>query len=197
MSEPPVIVQTDHPLVNNGRIRTAEEFVLGLIHRKAYEEGRGLAKGRSVLDWGCNDGYGLEILLPHASRIAGLDTGTLCVDAAQRRLPRVAGRIRKYDGERFPFGAETFDLIISFQVIEHVIDLDAFLRSVRLPLARQGAAVFTTPNRLIRLDPGMKPWNPFHATEFSALDLHRELRRHFAEVTILGLHGKPHLVSLE
>lgn len=60
-----------------------------------------------------------------------------------------------------------------------------------------GQAVFTTPNRVLRLDPGMKPWNAFHVTEYSADGLARLIGPHFAEVEIEGLFATPELHGIE
>jgi SAM-dependent methyltransferase len=190
-------VQTNHPLVTSEGFSSLEETVIGLIHRKAYEHVQFYARDASVLDWGCNNGYGIEILASLSHAIAGLDTALHCIEAARQRLPGIAGRIRFYDGETFPFMSEKFDTILSFQVIEHVVDLESYLLAVRNALKPEGVAIFTTPNRNHRLDAGMKPWNPFHVTEFSPETLRCILEANFADVQCLGLHGRAEVIDVE
>src|SRR5262245_14333530 len=96
-------IQIDHPLVSTEEFGTPEGIVLVLMDRKAYEEAGELAAGKTVLDWGCNDGYGLELMKARVSSVAGLDSAPHCIEAAQDRLPDVADSIRLYDGGIVPF----------------------------------------------------------------------------------------------
>ena len=188
--------QVKHPLVHTEE-NSAEDRVLYMIHRKAYEAAAEMSAGKRVLDWGCNDGYGMEILKPYASEVAGLDVAPHALRAAQQRLPEMAANIRAYDGSQLPFPPASFDMVTSFQVIEHVAEYDQYLSMIREALRPGGMAVFTTPNRLIRLDPGMKPWNPFHVFEFTADDLRACLTPYFSSVEIRGLRSRPEIEAIE
>ena len=55
-------LQTTHPIVRTDSFATVESYVSYLLHRKAYEYAGEMARERSLLDWGCNDGYGLALL---------------------------------------------------------------------------------------------------------------------------------------
>lgn len=50
-----------------------------------------------------------------------------------------------YDGKEFPFDAESFDSIVSFQVLEHVFEPDEFLREINRVLKPGGKILFTLP----------------------------------------------------
>lgn len=186
-----------HPLVETEAFYSLEEYVLGLIHRKAYEQAAEMARARDVLDWGCNQGYGMEILRGKASRVCGLDVAPAAIQAATTRLPDLADDIRLYDGIHVPFDFCTFDMVTSFQVIEHVADYETYLSHIRDVLRPGGCALFTTPNAIIRLDPGMNPWNKFHVREFTARQLRDLLARWFTEVHILTLRATPEIESIE
>jgi len=190
-------LQTNHPIVLTDSFATLESYVSYLLHRKAYEYAGEMVRKKSVLDWGCNDGYGLELLREFTPQLAGLDSAEVSVLAARQRLPELSPMIRMYDGVRPPFPAISFDVITSFQVIEHVTDLRTYLSHIVEVLKPAGTAIFTTPNRLLRLEPGNKPWNPYHVREFLPSELRELLSYHFATVDLRGLRATPEIESIE
>lgn len=62
-----------HGLIDGLNFRTAEQYNLHLIHSFAYVQASILAENKSVLDLGCNTGYGSEILFNNAKRVVGVD----------------------------------------------------------------------------------------------------------------------------
>ena len=187
----------EHPLVFTDRPASNEEYCLQLMHRKAYEEIRELARGKVVLDFGCNNGYGTKELSHHASATVGVDVSARAIEDARRRYSGEGITFYLFDGVRLPFADEHFDLVTSFQVIEHIVDVDAYLVEIYRVLKLQGMAVFTTPNAAIRLDPGMKPWNQFHVREYRSDELASILHSRFADVTIRGLFATETLYAVE
>ena len=63
--------QSTHPFEKSETFYSIEEYIIHLMHRRSYEEACRLAKGKAVLDWGCNTGWGIEILETGATEIAG------------------------------------------------------------------------------------------------------------------------------
>jgi len=190
-------LQTTHPVVQTGAFSTVESYVLYLLHEKAYEHAAEIARGKSCLDWGCNDGYGIELMRPYVAQIAGLDSAEISILAAHRRLPDLQSNIRLYDGKRVPFPPGSFDVVTSFQVIEHVGDLKTYLSHILDALKPGGIAIFTTPNRNLRLNPGDKPWNPYHVREFTPSELKELLTKCFSTVEMRGLRATPEMESIE
>jgi len=190
-------LQTTHPIVQTGGFSTVESYVLYLLHEKAYEQAAEIACGKSCLDWGCNDGYGIEVMQPHVAQIAGLDSAEVSILAAHQRLPDLQTNIRLYNGKGLPFPPGSFDVVTSFQVIEHVSDLNTYLTHILEALKPKGIAIFTTPNRNLRLDPGDKPWNLYHVREFAADELRELLVQYFSTVEMRGLRASPEIESIE
>jgi SAM-dependent methyltransferase len=186
-----------HPLVFADGPVSLEEYCLHLMHRKAYEEIRDLSIGKVVLDFGCNNGYGTQEISRHAAATSGVDVSTRAIDDARRRYAGDGIEFSVFDGVRLPFANEHFDLVTSFQVIEHILDVDAYLAEICRVLKPQGIAVFTTPNAAIRLDPGMKPWNRFHVREYRSDELARVLQSRFSDVTMQGLFATEMLYAVE
>ena len=190
--------QHEHPLVHGDRrAATAEGEALRLIHLKAYADGAERCVGRSVLDIGCNDGYGTVMLATGARRAVGIDVVPQAIEIARGRPEAAHIEFMLVDGGRLPFADATSDVVTAFQVIEHVDDVAAILGEIHRVLVRGGSAVFTTPNSAIRLDPGMTPWNPFHVHEYTAAELAERLRSVFGQVEIRGLRAPEPLARIE
>jgi ubiquinone/menaquinone biosynthesis C-methylase UbiE len=190
-------IQINHPSVPIDHFATVQDYVVYLMHLRAYEQASAICKGRSVLDWGCNIGYGVVQLAKTAKRVGGVDTNVQCVHEARASYPRHANDIWLYDGRDLPFPEHEWDVVVSFQVIEHVQDMNSYLDAIIRALSNRGTALFTTPNREIRLDPGMKPWNEFHVTEFNAESLRTVLQGHFSHVQIYGMQGEREIADVE
>jgi 2-polyprenyl-3-methyl-5-hydroxy-6-metoxy-1,4-benzoquinol methylase len=197
MSGSSVDNQRSHPLIQEQHFGSIESYVLHLIHQEAYEEACSYAKGRRVLDWGCNNGYGIEIMRSYAASIAGIDVAPHAVEAGKQRFGPDGPYIELFDGERSSFSDASFDLITSFQLIEHIQDCGQLLGEMARILAPGGLALFTTPNGMQRLNPGLGPWNRFHVREFSPQELRELLETHFESVEVLGLTGDAEILSIE
>jgi SAM-dependent methyltransferase len=146
-------------------------------HQAAYELARGrLPRGR-VLDLGCGSGYGTASLANDHRFVVGLDR--ILPDRASRAG---AGRFVRARLEGMPFAPASFELIVSFQVIEHLEDPSDYLDAIARLLAPGGAALITTPNSLE--SDGV---NPFHVHEYRADELAACLRRRFRSVELHGI----------
>jgi SAM-dependent methyltransferase len=187
----------EHPVIREAELRTARERVLHRMHERAYEEAAARAAGREILDVGCNSGYGTLRLAAVARRAVGVDVNPLAIEGARRRPGGRAVEFLAIDGSQLPFPDRSFDMVVSFQVIEHVADPAPYLTEIARVLRPDGTALLTTPNAAIRLDPGMPPWNRFHVREYRAADLPGILSVVFDSVDIRGMFATPALYHIE
>ncbi|MDQ2855421.1 MAG: methyltransferase domain-containing protein [Acidobacteriota bacterium] len=186
-----------HPLMDIDQFFSLEDYCLRLMHLKAYEEVSKRARDKTVLEIGCNTGYGTKIISGICRRIVGVD---LSLNALRVASTQYAGANIDYlliDGLKLPFADGEFDLVISFQVIEHISNYDTYLSELKRVLSPDGVVVFTTPNARVRLDPGMKPWNEFHVREFLPEELGELLRDWFGQVEIQGLSASEEVYNVE
>ncbi len=186
-----------HSLVRVDRFDSAEEFVMHLLRCFPYVKAARLAAGKNVLDLGCNIGYGTSILSEQAGRTVGADVSRRAVAAARKKFKRDNIEFKLLGSDHLPFFGGEFDLVTSFQVIEHVIDTGRYLNDIKRVLRPGGVALFTTPNSLIRLDPGMKPWNKFHVREYDPESFSALLGKYFSRVEIWGLFADEPLYSID
>ena len=187
----------NHDLTDIHNFRSQEEYVLHLIHTFAYVQASRLAENKTVLDLGCNTGYGSEILFNSAKKVVGVDVSEKAISIANSQYGHLGVTFQLIDGVQLPFDDNEFDVIVSCQVIEHVVNHDVYIGELKRVLSSSGIVIYTTPNALLRLDPGMKPLSEFHACEFDHSTLESLLSTYFSAVRILGLFAKEPLYSIE
>jgi SAM-dependent methyltransferase len=153
------------------------------LHRKRYEFALPLCEGRDVLDAGCGVGYGTAFLAGRARRVVGVDLDPEAVAYARGRYAAPNVEFRAGDVQALDLPDDAFDVVCSFETIEHVPDRDAFLAEVRRVLRPGGAFVVSTP-RAERTD--LRPANPFHEVELAPADFEALLRTRFGAVELYG-----------
>ncbi len=127
------------------RIREVERshwWHRGMRTLEAAILGDRLRPGLSVLDAGCGTGGFLRWALDTAepARVCGVDIGAGAIALAEERVPEAELHVSPV--RRLPFEADSFDLIVMNDVLQHVPDSDvaASLGELRR-VARPGAAL--------------------------------------------------------
>jgi SAM-dependent methyltransferase len=152
-------------------------------HRSRYRFAAQFAAGRRVLDVASGAGFGLQMLRQAGATPVGLDYDRVSLVEARRLDP--SSRLVHADGTRMPLDDASFDLVVSFETIEHVPDAAALVAEMRRVLKPGGRLVLSTPNRAFG-PPALHTGNPFHVREFTAAELRELLRIAFAEVRLYG-----------
>jgi SAM-dependent methyltransferase len=178
------------------RVESAAAHGIDLRHRYAYKVASDYSSPTSrLLDVGCGEGYGSSLLT--VAEYVGVDVDREVVERAGDRYGNERTSFVLSDGARLPFAERSFDIVTSFQVIEHVEDVATYLQEIRRVLVAGGTALFTTPNRLLRLGPAERPWNRFHLREYAPQDLYEALNGVFSVVAVYGVRGTNALEELE
>ncbi len=149
-----------------------------------------------VLEAGCGEGYGAELIAGVTERVIALDYDGQAIAHVACRYPRVSPV--RANLVALPVRDGCADTVVSLQVIEHLWEQERFLRECRRVLRPGGALLLSTPNR-ITFSPGREtPLNPFHTRELSAAELAGLVAdAGFADVVVLGLHHGPRLRGLD
>jgi 2-polyprenyl-3-methyl-5-hydroxy-6-metoxy-1,4-benzoquinol methylase len=171
---------------------TGGDFAVDLErHLAAYRFASEHARGRTVLDAGCGEGYGVALLAAVARRVVGVDRAeAVGVARARHRDPRLEFRV--LDLTALEELGERFELVLSFQVIEHLPDPVGFLRGVAARTAPGGELIVTTPNRLMSVSE-----NPYHLREWTAEELLALAAPVLPGVRVLGVHASERVLAYE
>lgn len=162
-----------------------DELGIAALHLYAYETAAERVRpGTRVLDVGFGEGYGSSILTDAGADYLGIEVDPEIVEHARERYGPM---FETYDGTSIEMPDESFDLVLAFQMIAYLEDPEPWFREVRRVLAAGALALITTPNRMYRLYEGQRPWNRYHAREYSAAELEAGLRKVFSDVTVYGV----------
>jgi SAM-dependent methyltransferase len=138
-------------------------------HEVVYRLLAGQCAGRDVLEAGCGEGYGADVIARVARRVIAVDYDTATVAHVQARYPAV--EVMHANLIELPLADGTVDAVVNFQVIEHLWDQPGFIRECVRVLRPSGLLMLSTPNR-ITFSPGRDtPINPFHTRELNADEL--------------------------
>jgi SAM-dependent methyltransferase len=102
---------------------------------------------RRILDVGCGCGFhDVEMAgWPGVDEVVGIDYSSRSIEVAQREFehPKVHRRV----ADLFTMNDASFDLVVSFQVIEHLTSATEFLEACIRCVRPQGVVAVVTPNR--------------------------------------------------
>ena len=150
----------------------------------AYYKAAELVSGR-VLEIGTGMGYGVEVVAPAAERFITVDKS----QAYSVDLPSNT-EFRQMTVPPLDFADESFDYVISFQVIEHIKRDRDFVKEVSRVLRKGGSFIVSTPNAPMSLTR-----NPWHVREYRAEELRQLLAPHFESVEMLGVGGNEKVMA--
>jgi SAM-dependent methyltransferase len=192
------------PSADAGMPLTGERTVPGLAeenywfrrHEVVYQRLAQRCAGRDVLEAGCGEGYGADLIAGVARRVVGLDYDESAVAHVRARYPRVDMRHGNLDA--LPLADGDVDVVVNFQVIEHLWDQGRFVAECRRVLRPAGVLLMSTPNR-ITFSPGRDtPINPFHTRELDAAELTELLTDNgFGIDGVYGVFHGPRLAELD
>jgi len=153
------------------------------LHLVRYAFAQPFCAGKDVLDAGCGVGYGTSFLAESASHVTGVDIDPESIAYAEQRYaaPNVAFLVG--DLRALGLDAASFDAVVSFEVIEHLREQEAFVDELARVLRPEGVLVLSTPNAPATNE---APDNPFHLRELSRDDFEALLRARFEEVELFG-----------
>lgn len=158
---------------------TASENPIFQRHLVAYNQAAQLISG-NVLEIGCGEGYAIKQLAAVSTQYTAVDKFQTSIDS----LPANASFVQMLVPNLTSFESNTFDYVISFQVIEHIEDDHLFLKEIHRVLKPGGKLIFTTPNKTMSLSR-----NPWHVREYTVAQMRNIVSKYFANVDLQGVFG--------
>lgn len=157
------------------------------VHTKAYIYAVQFSRDRDVLDCGCGGGYGSHYLSKRgANKVIGIDLSAWAIDQARMLYGGSNLQFMVMDVTDLKSGDCTFDMVTSFQVIEHLGDYKRHLSEAKRVLKPGGILIISTPNKNVCSPNREKPIFPFHTKEFSPNEFYTLLSDYFGEVKVMG-----------
>lgn len=156
--------------------------VLHQRHMIAYHQAASIISGH-ILEVGCGEGYGMELLAPKSTKYMAIDKFNTTIDPQLPDFSKISFQqmnVPPFEG----IEDDTFDFVVSFQVIEHIEDDEFFCRELYRVLKPGGQLILTTPNIKMSLTR-----NPWHIREYKPLQLHELLQGIFNKVEMKGIFG--------
>jgi 2-polyprenyl-3-methyl-5-hydroxy-6-metoxy-1,4-benzoquinol methylase len=116
------------------------------IFLERYEFAKGYCAGRKVLDGASGTGYGSSVLGTAAREVVGIDISADAVEYATRTYGTPNVSFRKSFVELTPFAADSFEVVVSFETVEHTLCPRSHLMEVARILEPKGRAILSIPN---------------------------------------------------
>ncbi len=149
---------------------------------KAYLAAKPLVEG-DLLEVGCGEGRGVSVLQDKVKSYFGIDKIQEVIDQLKDKFPKAKFQqtvIPPFSG----LTSNTYDSVVSFQVIEHIQDDKLFLQEIYRVLKPGGKAIISTPN--IRHTLSRNPW---HIREYTGDQLTAVCEGIFDKVESMGIGG--------
>jgi len=169
-----------------------ERIIVGEVPLDVYLEHIGryvfaadFVKERTILDVACGTGYGSFYLAQHgAKQVIGMDISEKCINYAMMRYR--ADNLQFYlgDANQIPFHACSFDVIISFETLEHLSNPEKFLAECNRVLNKNSLIIISTPNKWVHEKRKIKV--PYHKREFSKEEFTSLIEKQFYVLNFFG-----------
>lgn len=163
---------TGERMIEDAYHHTKGSYVIYLMHAASYAFAESYCQNKRVLDLGCGSGYGVARISSFASTVHAVDVSSEAIAYAHEHYGRGNITFSTIDADAsLPFPDDSFDVVLSFQVIEHVVNERNYLKEASRVLCKNGLLILITPDRSNRLLPYQKPWNRWHLREYAMKDL--------------------------
>jgi len=137
----------------------------------------------SVLDIACGSGYGTMMLLRAGGEVVGCDYDETLIGELRDRWK--CDKFRYANALSLPFRDEYFDVVVSFETIEHLTDSQSFISEIRRVLKPGGIFICSTPNICYTAHPEL------HVKEYQPKEFFQLMKNNFSQVEKFGQYFRP------
>lgn len=171
---------------------TSDEIVSdNVIHQRLlfpYIKCQELVSG-NLLEVGCGFGRGVETLKAYCEHYTGIDKLENLIQGLQKKHPDAtfkAMNIPPFHG----IADNSFDTVVTFQVIEHINKDGEFLKEIKRVLKPGGKMILTTPQKEFTLSR-----NPWHVREYDPAEMKTIVSKYFDKVDFKGVAGNEKVMA--
>lgn len=117
------------------------------FHLRRYQFALAHCRNKRVLDGACGTGYGSALIGGVAQEVVGIDISGDAIQYATDKYGSKNTKFKKSFVEYTEFESDTFDVVLSFETIEHTLCPNSHLREIaRLLEPENGIAILSVPN---------------------------------------------------
>ncbi|MGJ8662907.1 MAG: methyltransferase domain-containing protein [Marinicella sp.] len=116
-------------------------------HYHRYTMAKQWVKGQVVLDAACGEGYGSFVLADDALSVTGVDISKSAIHHAKQTYTKPNLKYVQSDVLKLNFDDNYFDVIVSFETLEHLAQHDELLAEFKRVLKPDGVLLISTPDK--------------------------------------------------
>lgn len=166
------------------RLHTSVYNETAIEHIHRYIFACQLVKNKHVLDLACGEGYGSNLLADVAKKVVGLDVDHKTIQNAEKKYNKKNLSFICCDASKLCFDDNFFDIVVSFETIEHLENQELFLKEVKRVLKHNGILILSTPNKK-KFSDERNQINPYHIREFYLHEFETLINNEFKNSHIL------------
>ena len=151
-----------------------------IFHTERYEFAALFCHGKRVLEIGCGAGYGAEILAREARYVVAFDNSEEAIEYCREWYPIPNLCFYVDDICNLQGWYRNFEVIVAYEILEHIEDGRKLMEFVRDTLWVDGMAFISTPA------PGPHAHSPFHKKEYTLEEFEELLSSYFPKYVILN-----------
>ncbi|WP_213779813.1 glycosyltransferase [Caballeronia sp. dw_276] len=163
-----------------------EQGRIRLEHYHRYAMVLDMVPGKDVLDVASGEGYGSALMAGVARSVCGVD---IAIEAVQHATNTYAHKsnLEYFQGSatRLAFPDASFDVVVSFETIEHLSEQAEMLAEIRRVLRDDGLLIISSPNRPIYSEESGEH-NEFHVKELDFYEFNALLKAQFPVIQYFG-----------
>ena len=175
-----------------GMLRAGKEDLGNLEVNKRFLSDLNLISADSrVLETGCGTGAIVYELSKIGCDVTGTDISSCAIEYGRKKYPGI--KLEPQEAESLSSPEDSFDIVVSFDFLEHLTDVDRHLSEVWRLLRPGGYYLFQTPNKYSNaIFETMKTkslqWRSYHPSLHSAGRLRRRLKENGFNVRFVKMN---------
>ncbi|MFA5793899.1 MAG: glycosyltransferase [Candidatus Brocadiia bacterium] len=155
-------------------------------HLHRYGFAGEFVKDKKVLDVGCGEGYGSFFLAQTAKSVIGIDIDKAAINHALKKYRQENLKFKIGDVRDIPLkGKNLFDVIVCYEVLEHIKEQAKLLKEVKRLLKDDGLFIVSTPNKPVYSNK-RNYRNSFHKKELDINEFSGLMKKYFKNASFLG-----------
>lgn len=142
--------------------------------------------GGDCLEIGTGMGYGIKYIAPKVDSFVTVDKNIVL----QNNIPPNTEVIKMKMPDLSKFNDNSFDFVVSFQVIEHIKNDNLMLQEICRVLKKGGKFIVSTPNKKMSLSR-----NPWYIREYTVNEFDKLLSKYFINIEKRGIFGNDKILK--